>query len=143
MVRQLGAALDQPTLDPFRSIRAETVADFCLAVYQRMGMLEGIRVVRSSDPQLRAQACAIDDYFVDVAWAGETVRARKTAAGLQLHCGGDAFLTLPPCAYDASQISPARDSRLRWMQSVLHCTHYIAGAGEQAYLNAAEAPDIT
>jgi hypothetical protein len=28
------------------------------------------------------------------------------------------------------------------MQSVLHCTHYIAGAGEQAYLNKADAPDI-
>ena len=29
------------------------------------------------------------------------------------------------------------------MQSVLNCTHYIAGAGEQAYLNTAEAPGIT
>jgi hypothetical protein len=29
------------------------------------------------------------------------------------------------------------------MQSVVHCTHYIAGAGEQAYLNQADAPDIT
>jgi hypothetical protein len=29
------------------------------------------------------------------------------------------------------------------MQSVLHCTHYICGAGEQAYLNPADAPDIT
>jgi hypothetical protein len=29
------------------------------------------------------------------------------------------------------------------MQSVIHCTHYIAGAGEQAYLNQADAPEIT
>ncbi len=29
------------------------------------------------------------------------------------------------------------------MQSVIHCTHYIAGAGEQDYLNKAEAPEIT
>jgi hypothetical protein len=28
------------------------------------------------------------------------------------------------------------------MQSVVRCTHYIAGAGEQAYLNKADAPDI-
>jgi hypothetical protein len=28
------------------------------------------------------------------------------------------------------------------MQSVLGCTHYIAGAGEQAYLNQADAPDV-
>ena len=29
------------------------------------------------------------------------------------------------------------------MQSVLHCTHYIAGAGEQAYLRREDAPEIT
>jgi hypothetical protein len=29
------------------------------------------------------------------------------------------------------------------MQSVVRCTHYIAGAGEQAYLNKGDAPDIT
>ena len=28
------------------------------------------------------------------------------------------------------------------MQSVIHCTHYIAGAGEQAYLNKSDAPEI-
>ncbi len=143
MARQLGAALSQPALDLFRSVQADTVADFCLAMYCGMGMLDGVRVVRSSDPDVRRAACAIDDYFVDVEWEGQTVRARRTATGLQLHRGGDAFLTLPACEYDVSQISPARDSRLGWMQSVLHCTHYIAGAGEQAYLNEAEAPDIT
>jgi hypothetical protein len=29
------------------------------------------------------------------------------------------------------------------MQSVVHCTHYIAGAGERAYLRPEEAPEIT
>ena len=29
------------------------------------------------------------------------------------------------------------------MQSVVHCTHYIAGAGEQAYLRKEDAPEIT
>jgi hypothetical protein len=29
------------------------------------------------------------------------------------------------------------------MQSVIHCTHYIAGAGEQAYLRKEDAPEIT
>ena len=41
------------------------------------------------------------------------------------------------------QISPARDTRLRWMQSVIRCTHYVAGAGEQDYLNKEDAPEIT
>jgi hypothetical protein len=29
------------------------------------------------------------------------------------------------------------------MQSVIQCTHYVAGAGEQEYLNEADAPGIT
>jgi hypothetical protein len=28
------------------------------------------------------------------------------------------------------------------MQSVLHCTHYVAGAGEQAYLRREDAPEV-
>ena len=70
--------------------------------------------------------------------------ARRSATGsLQLHEGGNSFITLPDTPYTAAQISPSRDSRLRWMQSVIHCTHYIAGAGEQAYLNPSDAPEIT
>jgi hypothetical protein len=45
--------------------------------------------------------------------------------------------------FDKSQVSPTRDSRLRWMQSVVHCTHYIAGAGEHSYLRRDDAPEIT
>jgi hypothetical protein len=29
------------------------------------------------------------------------------------------------------------------MQSVLHCTHYVAGAGEQAYLRREDAPGVS
>jgi hypothetical protein len=29
------------------------------------------------------------------------------------------------------------------MQSVIHCTHYVSGAGEQAYLNLEDAPEVT
>ena len=42
----------------------------------RMGLLEGIRVVRSSDPAFRRAACDVDDFFVDVPYEGEIVRAR-------------------------------------------------------------------
>jgi hypothetical protein len=45
--------------------------------------------------------------------------------------------------FEKSQVSPARDTRLRWMQSVVRCTHYVAGAGEQAYLRREDAPEIT
>ena len=62
---------------------------------------------------------------------------------MTLHEGGNSFVTLPPIAFTKEQISPARDTRLRWMQSVVHCTHYVAGAGESAYLRQEETPEIT
>jgi hypothetical protein len=62
---------------------------------------------------------------------------------LTLHEGGDSFITLPGANFTKQQISPTRDARLRWMQSVLHCTHYVAGAGEKAYLRQEEAPEVT
>ena len=52
-------------------------------------------------------------------------------------------LPLPAAAFTKEQISPTRDSRLRWMQSVIQCTHYIAGAGEKDYLRTQETPEIT
>jgi hypothetical protein len=142
--RQLGAYVSSDAVAAFQAATATTVADFCLEVYRAMGLLQGIHVVRSSDPAVRTAACLIDDCFVDVPYAGELVRARRSADGiLQLHEGGDCFITLPETSFTAAQVSPSRDSRLRWMQSVIHCTHYIAGAGEQAYLRCAEAPEIT
>jgi hypothetical protein len=141
--RQLGAYVVAPALDAFKVNEATNVADFCLEMYRSMGLLEGVQVVRSSDPAVRRAACDISDYFADVPHAGEIVRARWLDGALKLHEGGDSFLTLPEQPITKEQISPTRDSRLGWMQSVLHCTHYIAGAGEQAYLNKSDAPDIT
>ena len=46
----------------------------------------------------------------------------------KLHEGGDSYLTLPVCQFTKEQVTPSRDTRLRWMQTVLRCTHYIAGA---------------
>jgi hypothetical protein len=140
--RQLGAFVSPPAIEAFKTNEADNVADFCLEMYRRMGLLEGIRVVRSSDPSIRNGACDVTDYFVDLPYHGEIVRARCMDGCLKLHEGGDAYVTLPPAEYVKAQITPTRDSRLRWMQSVLSCTHYIAGAGEQAYLNQADAPEI-
>ena len=142
--RQLGAYLDSPALiDAFRTNPATNAAVFCLEQYRGMGLLEGVRVVRSSDPAVRRAACDVADFFVDVPHGGEIVRARWIDGAPKLHEGGDCFVTLPVVPFTKEQVSPTRDTRLRWMQSVIHCTHYIAGAGEQAYLNKAEAPEIT
>jgi hypothetical protein len=141
--RQLPAYVGARWVEAFRGVAAANAADFCLEMYRRMGLLDGIRVVRSGDAALRRAACDVPEFFVDVPYEGETVRARFVGGALQLHEGGDSFLTLPPMPFDKSQVSPARDSRLRWMQSVVHCTHYVAGAGEQAYLRTEDAPEIT
>jgi hypothetical protein len=140
---QLSNYIGPPLINLFNKISAATVADFCLEMYRGMGLLNGIRVVRSSDPAIRRAACDVPDFFVDVPYEGEIVRARFTGGALKLHEGGDSYLTLPATPFGKEQVSPTRDTRLIWMQSVVHCTHYIAGAGEKAYLRPEEAPEIT
>jgi len=140
---QLPNYVGHPLISLFQKVSAAKVADFCLEMYRLMGLLDGIRVMRSSDPEFRRAACNVDEFFVDVPHAGEIVRARFANGTLTLHEGGDSFVTLPPASFTKDQISPTRDSRLRWMQSVVKCTHYIAGAGEKDYLRPQEAPDIT
>ena len=140
---QLPNYVDGRLIDLFRKTSAETVADFCLEMYRRMGLLDDIHVARSSDAALRRRACEVSEFFVDVPYEGEIVRARVRDGALHLHAGGDSYVTLSATGFAKEQISPARDTRLRWMQSVLGCTHYVAGAGEQAYLRQDEAPDIT
>jgi hypothetical protein len=140
---QLHAYVDKRWVEAFQQAPVSTVGEFCLEMYQRMGLLEGIRVARSSDPALRRAACDVPEFFVDVPYEGEVVRARYLDNELKLHKGGDSWETLAPMNFSKEHISPTRDTRLRWMQSVLHCTHYVAGAGEQNYLRREEAPGIT
>lgn len=140
---QLPNYVGHPLIDLFKQAAADNAADFCLEMYRLMGLLDGVRVMRSSDPALRRAACGVADFFVDVPYQGEIVRARHGNGALQLHEGGDAFITLPLVPFTKEQVSPTRDSRLRWMQSVVQCTHYIAGAGEKAYLQMTETPEIT
>jgi hypothetical protein len=140
---RLSNYVDRRAIDLFREASAETVADFCLEMYRRMGLLDGIAVARSSDPALRRSACAVSEFFVDVPYQGEIVRARMRGGTLSLHAGGESFVTLPPVAFTREQISPTRDTRLIWMQSVIGCTHYVCGEGEQAYLRQRETPEIT
>ena len=141
--RQLPNYAPAPWVEAFQRAEGDNVADFCLAVYREHGLLEGIEVARSGDPAFRAAACAVEDYFVDVPWEGELVRARRGEDGrLRLHCGGPKWIELPPMRYEKTAVSPTRDSRMAWMQSVIRCTHYIAGASEMDYLDRASFPGI-
>jgi hypothetical protein len=180
MAVQLPAWVERPGVEAFKSVPCTNAADFCLEMYQRMGLLEGIRVMRSSDPAFRRAACEVPDFYVDLPYEGEIVRARYAppspdrqeetpidpspdrqegflpssdrqegtplpyvGGGFKLHKGGVAYVTLPPAAFSREQVSPTRDTRLTWMQSVIHCTHYVSGASEQAYMRQADAPEIT
>ena len=140
---QLPNYVDGDLIALFRKTSGETVADFCLEMYRRMGWLDGVDVVRSSDPAVRRRACEVSDFFVDVPYEGEIVRARVKDGALLLHEGGESFVTVSATGFGKEQISPTRDTRLRWMQSVLRCTHYVSGAGEQGYLHLEDAPEIT
>ena len=140
---QLPNYIERPLIDVFKKVSAPNIADFCLDTYRGMGLLEGIRVVRSSDATLRRAACDVSEFFVDVPYENEIVRARFANDAFQLHEGGNSFVTLPATAFTKEQITPTRDSRLRWMQSLIHCTHYIAGLGEREYLRTEDAPEIT
>ena len=142
IARQLPNFVPQTLVDYFKENRSSNVADFCLEMYIRMGLLDGVRVERSSSPQFRARAVAVSDYFVDQLYEGEIVRARYRDGKLLLHKGGDRFLEIPGGKFGPEQISPTRDTRFVWMQSVIECTHYVAGASEQDYVNKADAPEV-
>ncbi|MBC2604530.1 hypothetical protein H5P27_00500 [Pelagicoccus albus] len=141
-VRQLPQFVSQELVELFASVAADNVADFCLEMYRGMGLLDGIRVERSGSKDFRRSAISVDDYFVDTRYEGEWVRARKMDSGFALHQGGSSFLPVEAEGNEKSMITPTRDTRLLWMQSVINCTHYVAGAGEIKYLNTSEAPEI-
>ena len=140
--RQLPNYVRRSLVAHFKATKCSNVADFCLEMYSRMGLLEGIRVERSSAREVRARAVAVPEYFVDQRYDGEIVRARYRGGKLLLHKGGDRFLEILGQDFGPEQISPTRDTRFRWMQSVIQCTHYVAGASEQHYINKADAPQV-
>lgn len=140
--RQLPNLAPASLVEEFKKIEAENVADFCLEMYRQMNLLDGVRLVRSGDRTVREQACDVADYFVDVHHEDELVRARVGENSLLLHKGGKAYIELPLVQCEKAQMSPTRDTRFTWMQSVVQCTHYVAGAGEIQYLNREDAPEV-
>ncbi|MDD2807661.1 MAG: hypothetical protein PHW95_04045 [Patescibacteria group bacterium] len=141
--RRLPRFTDKKLITIFSSIKGKTVADFCLELYQQAGLLDNIEVVRSSDKTVRHNAIDMaDDYFVDLNYENEIVRARFKDGKVLLHRGGDQYIELPKQVIEKSQINPDRKQRFSWMQSVVHCTHYITGQGEGNYLETQNFPDV-
>ncbi len=141
--KQLPRFTGQDAIDLFMSVNAKTVADFCLEMCQKMGLLDGVEIARSGDKSFREQAADLDkDYFADVEYQNELVRARLLENKLKLHEGGGKYITLPEQAVEKWRKNPARDQRFVWMQSVIHATHYIYGEGEKGYLKPGDFPDV-
>ncbi len=128
----------------FKNAQGKTAADFCLDMYKKLGLLAGIEIVRSGDRDVRMQAMELSgSYYADVPYEGEIVRAEMYEGSLRLHEGGGKYLPVPmPDTIEKWQKNPGRDQRFRWMNSVIHCTHYITGAGENGYLKKADFPDV-
>jgi hypothetical protein len=143
MERGLPAYVERDLVEIFKTNPKRTVADFCLSIYEAMGLIKGINVARSSERSFRSAACPIEDYFVDLPYEGEIVRARARDGKFWLHKGGDKFIEVPAQNFGPEQVSPTRDTRFRWMQSVIRCTHYVCGASEQDYIDKAEGPGVT
>ena len=147
MLRQLPRFMDKSIIDIFGGIQEKTVADFCLSMYKKLGLLEGIEIARSGDKDFRNKADELKKYFADVEYEGEIVRAQIQNGKFMLHAGGGKYLdisasVLPLTSVEKWQKSPARAERFAWMQSVIHCTHYIAGESEADYLNKADFPEV-
>jgi len=126
-----------------------TVADFCIAMYRSMKLLEGIEIARSSDPLFRARALDIshEDHYIDIEYKGAIVHARTSPEGYFINHGGDVKEFIPsdlvPRMLRKELLSPPRTNRFAWMQIALHCTHYIYGKGEAEYLDFKAFPEVT
>lgn len=155
ILKQLPRFVEQPLIEVFKSIKAGTVADFCLEMYKKIGLLDGIEIVRSSDKTFRKNTSAISgEYFADLPFQGEIVRAKienlphqstptPTSIRASLHEGGGKFTYFNlPDNIEKAQINPGKDERFAWMNSVIHCTHYIAGNSEYEYLKREQFPEV-
>ena len=142
-LKQLPRFVDQPLIDIFKSVDAKNAADFCVEMYKKMGLLESIQIVRSGDKTFRNVAANLQEYYADVEYQGEVVRAQMQNGKLMLHEGGGKYFEIPvPASIEKWQKSAGRDFRFGWMQSVIHCTHYIYGEGEKQYLKTTDFPEV-
>lgn len=151
-LKQLPRFIDKPLIDIFKSVSAKTTADFCLEMYKKMGLLNGIEIVRSSDKTFRESTLTKPtEYFADLPYQGEIVRAKITPNPLALspkplallHEGGGKFTYFDlPDNIEKAQINPGKDERFAWMNSVINCTHYIAGNSEYEYIKRDQFPEV-
>ncbi|MFA5991511.1 MAG: hypothetical protein WC794_04685 [Candidatus Doudnabacteria bacterium] len=154
-LKQLPRFMDADLIDIFKSVTSNTVADFSLEMYKKMGLLDGIEIVRSSDKTFRESTLTKPtEYFADLPFEGEIVRAKveglphqsapnSASVRASLHEGGGKFTYFDlPSNIEKAQINPGKDERFAWMNSVIHCNHYIAGNSEYDYIKRDQFPEV-
>lgn len=150
IIKQLPRFTDKTLMDIFASVSETNAADFCLAMYKKLGLLDGVEIIKSSSPIFRVAAESIQgEYFADVKYQNEIVRAKVSGLALSpkplalLHEGGGIYTEFPiDDKIEKQQITPAAKQRFGWMNSIIHCTHYMFGEGEKEYLNFDEFPKV-
>lgn len=144
-LRKLPQLVSKENLEIFKSAEGKNAADFCLDIHKKLGLLDGIEIVRSGDKDFRMQATNLEnEFYADVLYEKEIVRAEIHNGALRLHEGGGKYFEIPmPEHIEKWQKNPGRALRFSWMQSVIHCTHYISGAGEDGYLSKEDFPEVT
>ncbi len=141
--RKLSRFMGQELVKIFSEIKEDTVSLFCLKMYEKLGLLKGVDIYRSGDREFRNNAADLQEYFADIPYEGEIVRADMRGGVPRLHEGGGKYIELePPEEIKKWQKSPARAERFAWMQSVIGCTHYIAGESEAEYVHTADFPEV-
>jgi hypothetical protein len=144
ILKQLPRFADKNLISIFESVNEKFLADFCLEMYNKMGLLDGVEIQRSSDKNFRLSAPDLDkDYFADIPYQGEIVRAQLLDGKFQLHEGGGKYTTIEsPSEILKEQKTPGRDQRFAWMNKVINCTHYITGNAEHDYLKRENFPEV-
>lgn len=144
ILKQLPRFANRELIEIFKSISKENAADFCLEMYERLGLLNGLEIFKSSDKNFRQLATELSDiFFADVEYGGEIVRAQVSEGRLRLHEGGGKYSEVPPPdKIEKWQKTPGADRRFAWMNSVINCTHYIFGEGEAQYLAFDNFPEV-
>ncbi len=142
-LRKLPRVVPRAAIEIFEKAEGGNAADFCLDMYGEMGLLSGIEVVRSGDKNFRMEASELIEFYADVPYEGEIVRAEMHEGKLRLHEGGGKYFNIPtPAVIEKWQKNPGRDERFGWMQSVVHATHYVTGMGEGEYLKKENFPEV-
>ena len=124
--------------------QATNVADFCLEMYRADGPARRRPRRPLERPGLPPRGVRGGRFLCRCAVRGrDRAGPARPTAGSSCTRAATSTWTSPTSPYTSEQISPTRDTRLRWMQSVIRCTHYVAGASEQDYLRKDDAPEIT